>query len=147
MAWDGPILTDSGGFQVFSLAELRKITEEGVEFRSPLDGSTHVLLRRSASIEIQHALGADICMALDECLAVPGHARARRALAGAAPLRWAAAVAGRARAPGAATRRCSGSCRAASYADLRARAARRETVALGFDGYAIGGWRSASRSR
>lgn len=67
MAWHGPILTDSGGFQVFSLANLRRISDEGVLFRSHLDGSEH-LLTPERSIEIQQDLGADIIMVLDECL-------------------------------------------------------------------------------
>ncbi|MDO8281044.1 MAG: tRNA guanosine(34) transglycosylase Tgt [Thermodesulfovibrionia bacterium] len=70
MNWDGPMLTDSGGFQVFSLSPLRKITEEGVEFRSHLDGSTHFLTPELA-MEIQAALGSDIAMAFDECTPYP----------------------------------------------------------------------------
>lgn len=70
IGWDGPILTDSGGFQVFSLGPLRKITEDGVEFRSHLDGSKQ-FLSPERSIEIQEALGADIIMAFDECPALP----------------------------------------------------------------------------
>src|SRR5271165_6140594 len=66
MAWDHPILTDSGGFQVFSLSELRKVTEEGVAFRSHLDGSSHMFTPESA-IAAQIGLGADIIMAFDEC--------------------------------------------------------------------------------
>lgn len=66
MAWDGPILTDSGGFQVFSLASLRKITEEGASFQSHIDGSKH-FLSPERSMEIQRNLGSDIVMALDEC--------------------------------------------------------------------------------
>jgi queuine tRNA-ribosyltransferase len=66
MAWDGPMLTDSGGFQVFSLGELRQIDEEGVTFRSHLDGSTHRFTPEK-SIQIQHNLGADIIMCFDEC--------------------------------------------------------------------------------
>ncbi len=66
MGWDGPILTDSGGFQVFSLNELRKLTEDGVEFRSHIDGSKHYLTPE-LSIQIQDDLGADIKMVLDEC--------------------------------------------------------------------------------
>jgi len=66
MAWDGPILTDSGGFQVFSMASLRKIQEEGVAFRSHIDGSSH-FLSPERSMEIQQDLGSDIVMALDEC--------------------------------------------------------------------------------
>lgn len=70
MNWNGPILTDSGGFQVFSLGDLRKITEEGVEFRSYIDGSKH-FLRPEDSIEIQNCLGSDIIMAFDECTPYP----------------------------------------------------------------------------
>jgi queuine tRNA-ribosyltransferase len=66
MRWDGPILTDSGGFQVFSLASLRKIKEEGVKFQSHIDGSSH-FLSPERSMEIQRNLGSDIVMALDEC--------------------------------------------------------------------------------
>jgi queuine tRNA-ribosyltransferase len=70
MGWDGPILTDSGGFQVFSLGDLRKITEQGVEFRSHLDGSRH-LFTPERVMEIEAALGADIIMAFDECVPYP----------------------------------------------------------------------------
>lgn len=70
MKWDGAILTDSGGFQVFSLAELRKITDEGVRFRSHLDGSTHIFTPESV-MAIENALGADIIMAFDECPPYP----------------------------------------------------------------------------
>jgi queuine tRNA-ribosyltransferase len=66
MNWDRPILTDSGGYQVMSLSELRKLTEEGVEFRSHLDGSKH-MLTPERSMEIQRLLGSDIVMAFDEC--------------------------------------------------------------------------------
>lgn len=70
MNWDKPILTDSGGFQVFSLGDLRKITEEGVEFRSHIDGSKH-FISPEKSIEIQNSLGSDIMMAFDECTPYP----------------------------------------------------------------------------
>lgn len=70
MNWDRPILTDSGGFQVFSLGDLRKITEEGTEFRSHIDGSRH-MLSPEKSVEIQAALGSDIMMAFDECAPYP----------------------------------------------------------------------------
>lgn len=70
MNWNGPILTDSGGFQVFSLAELRNIKEEGVTFKSHLDGSTHFLSPEKA-ISIENSLGADIIMAFDECIPYP----------------------------------------------------------------------------
>jgi queuine tRNA-ribosyltransferase len=68
MSWDGPILTDSGGYQVFSLGTMRKITEEGARFQSHLDGSSHLLTPEMA-VEIQAALGSDIAMILDECIA------------------------------------------------------------------------------
>ena len=70
MGWDGPILTDSGGFQVFSLSKLRRIGEEGVEFRSHIDGSLRTLTPESC-VAIQHALGVDVLHPLDECLAYP----------------------------------------------------------------------------
>jgi queuine tRNA-ribosyltransferase len=70
MNWDGPILTDSGGFQVMSLSELRKLTEDGVRFKSHIDGSTH-MLTPERSMEIQALLGSDIVMAFDECPALP----------------------------------------------------------------------------
>ena len=75
MNWEGPILTDSGGFQVMSLAELRKLTEDGVTFASHIDGSRH-MLSPETSMEIQRLLGSDIVMAFDECPALPAsHAR------------------------------------------------------------------------
>ena len=66
MNWDGPILTDSGGFQIYSLGTLRKMTEEGVHFQSHIDGSRHFISPERA-VEIQEALGSDIMMCLDEC--------------------------------------------------------------------------------
>ena len=86
MRWDRPILTDSGGFQVFSLADLRKVREEGVEFRSHLDGSRHFFAPET-SIAIQEKLGADIIMQFDECSPYPcDEARARDAMK--RTLRW-----------------------------------------------------------
>lgn len=79
MGWQGPILTDSGGFQVFSLAQLRHITDDGVVFRSHLDGSTHHFTPEK-SIEIQHHLGADIIMAFDECAQPDDRSIATRAM-------------------------------------------------------------------
>ena len=76
MSWPGAILTDSGGFQVFSLADLRKVTDDGVVFRSHLDGSEHFLTPEK-SIEIQQALGSDIAMVLDECIEYPAERDAR----------------------------------------------------------------------
>jgi queuine tRNA-ribosyltransferase len=88
MSWDGAILTDSGGFQVFSLNELRKVSEEGVRFRSHLDGSSHMFTPESA-IEAQIALGADIIMAFDECTEYPAD-RARAQQSMELTVRWAA---------------------------------------------------------
>ena len=86
MAWEGPILTDSGGFQVFSLASLRKMTEEGVTFQSHIDGSPQ-FLSPERSLEIQRNLGSDICMALDEC--PPGQLeRTKLELSMARTTRW-----------------------------------------------------------
>ena len=87
MSWERPVLTDSGGFQVFSLNELRKVSEQGVEFRSHLDGSSH-FFTPERSVEIQIALGADIVMAFDECTEHPaGRERARESMEMTA--RWA----------------------------------------------------------
>ena len=87
MSWNRAILTDSGGFQVFSLSELRKVTEEGVAFRSHIDGSSH-FFSPEHSMDVQIALGSDIAMAFDECTEYPAdHARARASLD--MTLRWA----------------------------------------------------------
>jgi queuine tRNA-ribosyltransferase len=133
MAWDRAILTDSGGFQVFSLAGMRKISEEGVEFRSHLDGATR-LLTPELVVEIQQALGVDIMHPLDECLAYPASREAaERSLA--LTLRWARrALAARAHGGPA----LFGIVQGGTDPELRARAVE-ETVALGFDGYAVGG--------
>ena len=133
MHWDGPILTDSGGFQVFSLAKLRKITEEGVSFQSPVNGDT-VFLSPEDSIRVQHELGADIVMVFDECTPYPAsETQARESMR--LSLRWA--------------RRCKtaqgdhasalfGIVQGGVYPGLR-----RESLAglkdIGFDGYALGG--------
>ena len=88
MNWDKPILTDSGGFQVFSLGDLRKITEEGVTFRSPINGEK-ILLTPEKSMEVQRDLGSDIVMIFDECTPYPAsEAQARESMA--LSLRWAA---------------------------------------------------------
>ncbi len=87
MSWDRAILTDSGGFQVFSLNELRKVTEDGVQFRSHLDGSAH-FFSPEHSMDVQIALGSDIAMAFDECTEYPAdYERARKSLD--LTLRWA----------------------------------------------------------
>jgi len=136
MGWDGAILTDSGGFQVFSLSKLRTITDAGVEFRSPVDGSAHFLSPEIA-VEVQHALGADIIHPLDECLAYPATGEAaRRSLE--LTLRWAARSKAAHAARGAASRAMFGIVQGGTDEGLRTQAAR-ATVELGFDGYAIGG--------
>ncbi len=134
MGWDGPLLTDSGGFQVWSLAKLRRITEEGVAFRSPIDGASHFFSPELA-IEIQRALGADVIHPLDECLAYPAtHEATERSLE--LTLRWAArSKAVHVTAPAQAL---FGIVQGGTHEDLRRRAVS-ATVALGFDGYAIGG--------
>ncbi|MBN1991896.1 MAG: tRNA guanosine(34) transglycosylase Tgt [Anaerolineae bacterium] len=132
MQWDGPILTDSGGFQVFSLAGLREVDEEGVTFRSHLDGSTHRFTPESV-IALQEKLGGDIIMAFDECPPPEDHAYNVEALA--RTHRWAE----RCRA---AQRRADqalyGIVQGGVFADLRAQSAEFLT-ALDFPGYAIGG--------
>jgi len=133
MHWEGPILTDSGGFQVWSLGELRKISEEGVRFNSPVDGSK-VFLGPEESIAVQHALGSDIIMIFDECTPYPAtevEARASMELS----LRWAArckqAHAGH---PSA----LFGIVQGGMYPPLR-RISLTGLTEIGFDGYAIGG--------
>jgi queuine tRNA-ribosyltransferase len=88
MSWPRAILTDSGGYQVFSLAELRKISDEGVRFRSHLDGTEHLLTPEKAA-EIQLALGSDIAMVLDECIETPAPREAAEA-AVSRTTKWAA---------------------------------------------------------
>ena len=84
MAWPRAILTDSGGFQVFSLDSLRKVTEEGVLFHSHLNGDAHLFTPES-TIDVQMALGSDVMMVLDECLAYPGQPRSRPSFNGTDP--------------------------------------------------------------
>ena len=135
MGWDGPILTDSGGFQVFSLAKLRKLTERGVTFRSPIDGATHELTPERV-VEIQRTLGVDVMHPLDECLGYPAtREETERSLA--LTLRWAERARDAHRAAGAGPA-LFGIVQGGFHEDLRARAAA-ATVALGFEGYAIGG--------
>jgi queuine tRNA-ribosyltransferase len=134
MGWRRPVLTDSGGFQVFSLAELRKITEEGVTFQSHIDGGTRHFITPEYAIEIQEALGADIIMVFDECIPFPAtHDYSREALE--RTLRWA--------------RRCKeakkdtgqalfGIVQGGMYPELRKHSAE-ALVDIGFDGYAVGG--------
>ncbi len=131
--WSGPILTDSGGFQVYSLNELNKLTEEGVLFKSHLDGSEHLLTPERA-IEIQEALGADIIMTLDECTPYPvSHEAALQSMK--LTTRWAR------RCKDAKTREGQalyGIVQGGVFNDLRMESAN-QLVEIGFDGYAVGG--------
>ena len=133
MGWDGPILTDSGGYQVFSHSRLRKITEEGVRFQSHLDGSYHFLTPELA-VGIQEALGADVIMCLDECPPYPSsydYARGSMEMT----LRWA----GRCRAAkGDTGQALFGIVQGGMNRDLRLKCIE-GLVGIGFDGYAIGG--------
>ncbi len=133
MRWEGPILTDSGGYQVFSLSSFRKLTDEGVVFRSHIDGSEHSITPET-SMAMQEGLGADIIMALDVCPG-SGDARDRQERAVESTSRWA--------------KRCReahsqtgqllfGIIQGGTYPDLRRQAAEQVT-SLGFPGYAIGG--------
>src|SRR5829696_1273290 len=131
--WPGAILTDSGGFQIFSLAKLCTVTDEGVTFQSHIDGSTHFISPETA-MEIEEALGADIMMAFDQCVALPAEREAIREGVRRTKL-WA--------------ERCQASRRRTDQAlfgivqgglepDLRVQSAR-DLVKLGFEGYAVGG--------
>jgi queuine tRNA-ribosyltransferase len=133
MHWDKPILTDSGGFQVFSLGELRKIDEEGVRFQSHLDGSRHVLTPE-ISIAIQEALGSDIMMVFDECIPYPA-GRDYVATSTARSSRWAERSKQARRDPSAAL---FGIIQGGMDRDLR-RQSCEQIMAIGFDGYALGG--------
>ncbi|NND44457.1 MAG: tRNA guanosine(34) transglycosylase Tgt [Xanthomonadales bacterium] len=133
MQWQGPILTDSGGFQVWSLAERRKITEQGVTFASPVDGSK-VFLGPEESMAVQRALGSDIVMAFDECTPYPATAEQARASMELS-MRWAA----RSReAHGDNPSALFGIVQGGMFEDLRTASAQ-ALVEIGFDGYAIGG--------
>jgi queuine tRNA-ribosyltransferase len=140
MAWNGALLTDSGGYQVFSLAELRKITDEGVRFRSHLDGSEHLLTPEKAA-EIQLALGSDIAMVLDECIETP----APRGIAEAALKRtteWARRARNyfleQAQRNGEIAQWQFGIVQGATFPDLRRESAR-QLLEIDFPGYAVGG--------
>jgi queuine tRNA-ribosyltransferase len=145
MSWDGPILTDSGGYQIFSLVKLRKITEEGVEFQNHIDGA-RAFISPEIAIEIQAALGSDIAMVLDECVPYPceyDYAAksaemttrwAKRCKTVAASLREAHP----ARSTAATKQLLFGIIQGGVFDDLR-RASAKAMVELDFDGYAIGG--------
>ena len=133
MNWDGPILTDSGGFQVWSLSGLRKITEEGVKFASPVNGD-RIFLTPERAIEVQHALGSDVVMQFDECTPYPAtEKQARTSMALSA--RWAARCK---TAHGDQHGALFGIVQGGMYPELR-----RESLArlreIGFSGYAVGG--------
>ncbi len=136
MHWDGPILTDSGGYQVMSLAKLRRIEEGGVTFQSHIDGAT-VALSPERAIEVQCLLGADIQMVLDECTPFPAtREEAHRSLE--LSMRWAArskAAFASMSTPGQAL---FGIVQGSIYPDLRERSAA-ALIEIGFDGYAVGG--------
>jgi queuine tRNA-ribosyltransferase len=132
MGWDGPILTDSGGFQVFSLGELRKISEEGVQFASPINGD-RLFLTPETSMQIQQTLNSDIAMVFDECTPYP----ATRAEADASmqlSMRWA----DRSRQAFAGENALFGIVQGGMYEDLRDESLEK-LQAIGFDGYAVGG--------
>ncbi len=133
MGWDHAILTDSGGFQVFSLTKLRKVTDKGVEFRSHNDGARHFLGPVEA-MAIQRTLGSDIAMVFDECPPYPCEPE-YACQAVDRTLTWAASCARQPRADG---QLVFGIVQGGAFPALRERCAR-ELVAMGFDGYAIGG--------
>jgi len=135
MGWPRPLLTDSGGFQIFSMNTLRKVSDEGVLFHSHLDGSAHLLTPEKA-IEIQRALAADIIMALDVCLEYPAsHEKARHAMQ--LTLRW-AERSRKAFLSAPTAQALFGIIQGGTYADLR-RTCARHVLELDFAGYAIGG--------
>jgi len=137
MGWDGPILTDSGGFQIFSLQKLRDIREEGAFFKSHIDGSSHVFTPESV-VDIQHTLGSDIMMPLDECLPYPSEQEyARSALE--RTHRWAArALEHHRNFPSSESQALFGIVQGGMFRELREESAR-TLVAMDFPGYSIGG--------
>ena len=133
MRWDGPILTDSGGFQVFSLAKMRKLTEEGCLFNSHLDGH-EFFLGPKESMRMQRILGSDIAMVFDECLPYPcDRERAEKSVE--QTIRWARRSLEEPHAEG---QQVFGIVQGGVYDDLRRHCAE-ELVGVGFDGYAVGG--------
>src|SRR5947207_11852493 len=132
MGWDRPILTDSGGFQVFSLGALRKITEEGVQFASPLNGD-RLFLTPEESMRIQQVLASDIAMVFDECTPYPAtEAEAQESME--LSMRWAA----RSKSAWKGADALFGIVQGGVHPQLRAASVQR-LVDIGFDGYAIGG--------
>ncbi|ABE75480.1 tRNA guanosine(34) transglycosylase Tgt [Psychrobacter cryohalolentis] len=135
MHWDKPILTDSGGFQVFSLGAMRKITEEGVTFKSPIDGAK-VFLSPEKSMQIQYSLNSDIVMQFDECTPYPAtHDEAKKSLE--LSLRWGQRCVDEHKNLGS-TNALFGIIQGSMYADLRKQSLE-GLLEIGFDGYAIGG--------
>lgn len=133
MNWDGPVLTDSGGFQIFSLPNSRKMSEDGATFKSYVDGRTH-LLSPEESIRIQRAIGSDVMMVLDQCIpSTAGHAEAKAAME--LTYRWALRSH---RARGDSPQSLFAIIQGACYPDLR-RASADMLTQLPFDGFAIGG--------
>jgi len=136
MGWDRPILTDSGGFQVFSLARLNKVTEEGVLFQSHIDGSRHLMTPEKA-IDVQTAAGADIMMCFDECTSYPS-SRETAAASMQMTLDWAARCKTRWLERDPARQALFGIVQGSTYEDLRVASAD-GLAAMDFPGYAIGG--------
>ena len=135
MHWNKPILTDSGGFQVFSLGAMRKITEEGVNFKSPIDGAK-VFLSPEKSMQIQYSLNSDIVMQFDECTPYPAtHDEAKKSLE--LSLRWGQRCVDEHNKLGS-TNALFGIIQGSMYADLRQQSLE-GLLEIGFDGYAIGG--------
>jgi queuine tRNA-ribosyltransferase len=136
MGWDGPILTDSGGYQVMSLSQLRTVTEQGVRFRSHIDGALHDL-SPERSIEVQNLLGADIQMQFDECTPFPASfEEASRSME--LSLRWGERSLTAFRKQAAPGRALFGIVQGSVHPELRSRSAQ-ALVTMGFDGYSIGG--------
>jgi len=136
MGWDRPILTDSGGYQVFSLSALREISDEGVRFRCHLDGSLHFLSPEGA-VDIQKALGSDIMMALDDCLAFPAeHSSAAESMKRS--MAWAERCHSHFEKVASGNQALFGIVQGGIYPDLR-QASAESLMNLGFPGYAIGG--------
>jgi len=133
MGWEGPVLTDSGGFQVFSLSPMARVEEEGVRFRSVYDGGEHFLTPEGV-VRIQEELASDVAMVLDHCVAYPASRREAED-AVRTTLRWAEASR---RAHRREDQALFGIVQGGAFPDLRARSAE-ETAALGFPGYGIGG--------
>ena len=135
MGWDGATLTDSGGFQIWSIARLNRVTDDGLEFQSHLDGSRHFMTPEQ-NVEIQRDIGADIIMALDECVAYPAD-RSYAERSSNLTLQWARrALDTWAADPG--DQALFGIVQGATYADLR-RSSAEELAAMDLPGYAIGG--------